>query len=159
MYQHNLRVPQYEVRTIHRRCLFCFVEKRGARICLDGRNQTTNIISMNSQKPSVNHRLTEHRRVQLVSKRYQDRGRQNYQKNVAQEEVRPPERHLDNLHDKFPSWLRHRRRAQPSPVPLSCPPRTIGFVVLVLTSQEDGNQEFLDSPLDGNDGNDTQHCM
>lgn len=25
--------------TIHRRCLFCLVENRGARICFEGRNQ------------------------------------------------------------------------------------------------------------------------
>ena len=33
--------------TIHRRCLFCFVEKSGARICLEGRSQT---IQLNQQQ-------------------------------------------------------------------------------------------------------------
>jgi len=97
--------------------------------------------------------------MQLVGKRYQDGWCQNHEKNVAQEEVRPPERHLNNLYNKFTSWLRHGRHAQPSPIPLPCPPRTVGFIVLVLACQEDGNQDFLNRPLDRNNGNDTQDCM
>ncbi len=31
--------------------------------------------------------------------------------------------------------------------------------MLVFTSEEDGNQEFLDGPLNGDDRNDTQHGM
>lgn len=78
---------------------------------------------------------------------------------MSEKEVGSPERHLDDFHNKFTSGLRHRRCTQPSSIPFPCPPCAVGFVVLVLSSQEYGNQDFLKSPLNCDDGDDAQDCV
>ena len=42
--------------TIHRRCLFCFVENNGGRICFDGRSQTINQVSEIKKRFEYNER-------------------------------------------------------------------------------------------------------
>ena len=39
--------------TIHLRCFFCFMENRGGRICLDGRNQTKQNTILEPEKKNV----------------------------------------------------------------------------------------------------------
>ena len=41
-------------------------------------------------------------------------------------------------------------------VPLTSPPGPVSLIVLELASQEDGNKDLLDGPLDRNDSNDTE---
>ncbi len=84
---------------------------------------------------------------------------QNYQENMAKQKIRGPQRHFHDFHNELPSWLRHCRGAKATPIPFTSPPCPIGLVVLELAGQEDSYEDFLNGPLDGNDRNDTQHCV
>lgn len=48
---------------------------------------------------------------------------------------------------------------QPTAIPPTCPPRTIRLIVLEFTGQEDGYEDFVNSPLDENDRNKTKDGM
>ena len=49
--------------------------------------------------------------------------------------------------------------SEASAVPLTSPPSPVGLVVLELAGQEDRNEDFLNGPLDCNDGDDTKDGM
>lgn len=55
--------------------------------------------------------------------------------------------------------MRDRGVAEASTVPLTSPPCPVGFIVLELTGQEDRDKDFLNGPLDGDDGDDTKDSM
>lgn len=95
--------------------------------------------------------------MQTVNVRYQDWWRQKEKKEVTREEVRAPERQLDDLDDELPCWLRHRVRAKTATVPLARPPCTVGLIVLKLTRQEDSDENLVDGALDVDNGNETQN--
>lgn len=42
-------------------------------------------------------------------------------------------------------------------IPFPSPPSAIGLVVLELTGEEDGDEDFVDCTLDGDDSNETEH--
>jgi len=143
---------------IHLRWRFCLVEKSGGRICFDGRSQTLPSQNQYPNSPLKKERtLTQHRRMQRIHKRNQHRHRQNNQQNMCQQEVRRPKRHLHSLHYKLSRRLRHRRGSQPTSVPFTSPPGTVRFVMFEFTSEEDGDDGFLNGPLDRNDRDDTQN--
>jgi hypothetical protein len=151
-------MPVAEERTIHRRCLFCLVENRGARICFEGRSQTiVECVSclITEQRVIGLCRLTQHRRMQPIRVWYQNRWGQDYQQDMREKEVGAPEGHFDNLDDEFTRRLRHGGGSQASPVPFSSPPSTVSLIVLVFAGQESRDQDFLDGPLDCNNRDDT----
>lgn len=97
--------------------------------------------------------------MQGVHVRNQDRRSQNDKKNMSKQEIGAPQRHLNDLDDELASGLGHGRRSEATSVPFTCPPGTICFVVFEFTSQEYGNEDFLDGALNGDDGNDTQYSV
>ena len=94
--------------------------------------------------------------MQTVDVWNHDRRRQDEHQDVAHEEVRAPERQLDDLHDELTRGLRHRVRAQTTAVPLARPPRAVRLVVLELTRQEHGDEDLVNRTLDEDDRNKTE---
>lgn len=97
--------------------------------------------------------------MQAVHEGDQSGWRQYDQEDVRQEEVRRPQGHLHNLDNEFSSRLRHGRGTQATAIPFTSPPSTIGLVMFEFTSKEDGDKEFLNGALNGDDSNDTKHGM
>lgn len=147
--------------TIHLRCLFCFIENSGARICLDGRSQTTEQTTSYQRRSHNRYKRarTQHRRVHGICIWDQDRRCQDNKQKVAEQEIRAPERHFHDLDEELASRLRHSRIAESASVPLACPPCAIRLIMLELTSEEDGDEDFLDRALDGDDRNNTKHSV
>ena len=78
------------------------------------------------------------------------------EEDVAHEEVRAPERQLDDLDDELARGLRHRVRAEAAAVPLARPPRAVRLVVLELAREEDGDEDLVDRALDEDDDDQTE---
>ena len=97
--------------------------------------------------------------MQPINERNEDRRRHDDQEEVAQQEVGTPEGHLHDLDDVFTSGLREGRRSEATAVPLSGPPCSVSFIVLVFTREEYGNEDLLNGTLDSDDGDDTKHGM
>lgn len=97
--------------------------------------------------------------MQRVGIRDQNWWSQDNEKDVSKQEIRSPQRHLDNLDDKLASGLGHGGIAKPTAIPFTCPPCTIGLIVFEFTSQKHSNENFLDGALDCDNGNDTQDSM
>jgi hypothetical protein len=144
--------------TIHRRWRFCFVEKRGARICFDGRSQSVQMVSR-SEYGQLLKIPTEHGRMYPVEVRNEQRRCQDNEKNMSEQEVRTPQRHFDDLHDVLASRLRQGRVTKTATVPLAGPPGPIGLVVLVLTRQEDGDDNLLNGALNGNNADNPENSV
>lgn len=89
----------------------------------------------------------------------QHRWGQYDQEKVTQKEIGRPQRHLHDLHDELSSGLRHSGCSKSSAIPFAGPPSTIGLIMLEFTSKEHRNQEFLNSTLDGNNGDNTKDGM
>ena len=89
--------------------------------------------------------------MQAVDVRHQDWRSQEEQENVTHEEVRAPERKLDDLHDELACRLRHRMRPETTAVPLARPPRAVRLVVLELAREEDRDEDLVDRALDEDD--------
>lgn len=75
---------------------------------------------------------------------------------MPEDEVGAPERQLDDLDHELSRGLRHEVRSQATAVPSTRPPSPIRLVVLEFAGQEDGNEDFMDGALDGNDGDKAQ---
>ena len=103
--------------------------------------------------------LTHHHRVELVDEWNEHRRRHDDQEQVGKKEVGGPEGHLDDLDHKLTGRLRERRRAETTTIPLSRPPCLVGLLVLQLTREEDGDEDLLDSALNRNNGDDTEHSV
>jgi hypothetical protein len=97
----------------------------------------------------------------------------NNAQQVANEKVRSEKRHLDDLHHKLPSRLRHGVCAQsvhhakkkvrqhslkqvkqverdaPPAVPPTSPPSPVRLIVLELSAKQGSDEELEDKPLDG----------
>lgn len=97
--------------------------------------------------------------MQLVEERDQGRWRQNDQENVTKQKIRGPQGHFHDLHNELAGWLGHGRPSEATTIPFTSPPRLVGLVVLELAGQKDSNEDLLNGPLDGNDRDDTQHCV
>ena len=97
--------------------------------------------------------------MQFVNERNENGDRQDHQEDVTKQEIRAPQRHLDDFHDKLTSRLGHGRVTKATAVPFTRPPCTVCFVVLEFTRKEDCNKDLLDSALNGNDSDDAKHCM
>ena len=95
--------------------------------------------------------------MEAVNIWYQDRRGEDEKKDMARQEVRAPQRQLDDLHDELARRLRHRGRAQAAAVPLARPPRPVRFIVLELTREEDGDEDLVDRALDEDDRDETEH--
>ena len=93
--------------------------------------------------------------MEPVKVRHQHRRRQHEQQEVPDEEVRRPERELDHLDDVLARGLAERMRAEAATVPFTGPPRAVGLVVLELAGEDEGDDEFVDCALDGDDGEET----
>lgn len=94
---------------------------------------------------------------------------------VTSEEIGRVKTHLDGLDDKLSSGLGQGVRSETSVEPdtLICqslpkvesremtysPPSSVGLVVLELSRQEDGDQDLEYTPLNSDDGNDTEDRM
>lgn len=73
--------------------------------------------------------------------------------------VRRKETHLDQLDNKLSGGLTEDMRSEPSVVPNSRPPRSVDLVVLELSTEEDGDEELVDEPLDEQRGDQTKQRM
>lgn len=145
--------------TIHRRCLFCFVENRGARICFEGRNQTDFTLISDGTEIMDKGPLTEHCSMQTIGERHQKRRRHDEQQEVSKQEVGAPKRHLDYLDYELSSRKVHCLAAQPSVVPLARPPGPVSLLVRQFSRKEDGDEDLLDGALNGNDCNQSKYRM
>lgn len=97
--------------------------------------------------------------MELVNEGYKGWRCKNNHEDMTKQKVRAPKRHLDNLDNVFTSGLRQCRGTKAPTVPLAGPPSSVRLVVLIFTSQEYRNKDLLDSTLNGDDGNDTEHCV
>jgi hypothetical protein len=97
--------------------------------------------------------------MQAIEVRDEDTRRQEDEENVSHEEVGAPKRHLHDFDDEFTGRLRKGRATEAASVPAARPPSTVGLVMLVLTGEDDGDENLLDRPLDGDDADDTQNRM
>lgn len=104
-------------------------------------------------------RLTKHCRVEAIGPRNQDRWCQNDQQEMSCQEVGTPQRHFDDFDDKLSSRLRYSGVAETPTVPFPCPPGAIGFVMLIFPCEEDCDQDLLDGPLNGDDGDYAKYGM
>ena len=95
--------------------------------------------------------------MEAVNIWYQDRRGEDEKKDMARQEVRAPQRQLDDLHDELARGLRHRVAAKAPSVPLSGPPRPIRLVVLELAGEEDRDENLVHCPLDENNTNEAEH--
>lgn len=77
--------------------------------------------------------------MQTVNVRQQQRWREHEHQEVAKDEVRTPERQLDDLHNEFTGGLRQGVVTEATAIPLTGPPGAVRLVVLELTGEEDGN--------------------
>lgn len=64
--------------------------------------------------------------------------------------------HFNSLNHKLPSRLTERMTPQTPIEPNTSPPSSVGFVMLELSGQEDGNEDLEDTPLNGNHGDKTE---
>ena len=99
----------------------------------------------------------QHRCMKSIEARNQRRNGQDHQNQMAGDEVGRVQSHFDNLDDEFSSGLTENVRSQATVEPDTCPPSSVGLVVLEFTRQEDGNQKLEDESLHGDDGNHTQN--
>ena len=90
---------------------------------------------------------------------HQHRRRKHEQQKVSNQEIARPKTELDHLDDVLARRLAERMRAEAAAVPFTSPPSPVRLVMLVLTSQEDGDQNLLNRALDGNNADDTQYGM
>lgn len=97
--------------------------------------------------------------MQPIEVRNQDRDRQDEHQEVPNEQVRAPQAQLDDLHHELSRRLRDGVVAQPTSVPATSPPCSVRLVVLELTSEEDGDEEFVDGTLDKDGGDETEDCV
>jgi len=104
-------------------------------------------------------RLTENGGVESIEVGNQDRRGEHEQQEMPEEQITTPQRELDNLDHELSRGLRHDVRAQPTSVPSSSPPCLVGLVVLELARQEHSNEDLVDGPLDGDDGDEAQDGM
>ena len=94
--------------------------------------------------------------MHLVDVGNQDGRCQHEQQNVPYQEVRAPQRELNDLDKEFSSWLRHDVHAEVPSVPPSSPPSLVGLVVFELSGQKNRDQDLVDGTLDENHGNKTE---
>jgi hypothetical protein len=85
----------------------------------------------------------------------ENRRRKKEEEKMAGQEVGTPQRQLDNLDDEFSCRLRHCIVAKALAVPHTRPPRPVRFIVLKLSREEDGDEDFVNRPLDVDDANET----
>ena len=97
--------------------------------------------------------------MEAVNIWYQDRRGEDEKKDMARQEVRAPQRQLDDLHNELTRGLRHGVRAEAAAVPLARPPRAVRLLVLELTGEEYRDEDLLDRTLNGDNGNDAEHGM
>ena len=126
-------------------------------VSMDAARLKNKQVSFRLTQPIPRGRLTEHHRVQTVDVGYEDGWREEEEEDVSDEEVRAPQRQLDDLHDELARRLRHRGRAQAAAVPLARPPRPVRLIVLELTREEDGDEDLVDRALYEDDRDETEH--
>ena len=95
--------------------------------------------------------------MEAVNIWYQDRRGEDEKKDMARQEVRAPQRQLDDLHDELARRLRHRVAAEAASVPLSGPPRPVRLVVFELTRQEHRDEDLVNGTLDVDDADQSEH--
>lgn len=91
-----------------------------------------------------------------VGERDQNRRSQDDQEEMCDYEVGTPQRHFHDFHNELSSRLGDGRVSEAPSVPFTCPPGTIGLIVLVFSGKENGDQNLVDRTLDGDDSNQTQ---
>jgi hypothetical protein len=87
----------------------------------------------------------------------QNRRSENEQHHMSKYKIRAPQGQFDNFDDELSRGLRHHMRAQAAVSPSTCPPCSVGFIMLEFTGKEDRNQDLVNSPLDRDDGNKTKN--
>jgi hypothetical protein len=99
----------------------------------------------------------QHGRVEPVEEGDEHREGEEKEEQVAGDEVRGVQAHLDRLDNEFTSGLAERVRAEATVEPDTSPPGAVGLVVLELARQEDGDEDLEDAALHGDNGDDAEH--
>jgi hypothetical protein len=81
------------------------------------------------------------------------------QEEVADEEIRAPERDLDRLHYEFTGRLRHGVIAEAASIPPTSPPGLVRLIVLELSRKEDRDEGLVNCTLNGYNGDETKYCV
>ena len=78
---------------------------------------------------------------------------------MPQDYVSTPQRKLDDLDHELSRRLRHGMITQATAIPLARPPSLVRLIMLELTCQKDRDEDFLNSPLDGDDSDEAKNSM
>ena len=78
---------------------------------------------------------------------------------MADQEIRTPQRQLDNLDNELSCGLRHGMVSETSSVPLASPPRQVGLIVLELSREEDSDEDLVNGTLNVDDGDQPKNSM
>lgn len=154
------------------RCLACFSEYSGARICFEGRSHSS-AVACSVLKPGIKQGKLQAQCISvnlvLQDGSESDHAREHEEQDVADDEVAREHAHLrelqstrrrsaksytelefeeSHLDDRLARRLRPGRRAHTATVPLAGPPCPVDLVVLVLAGNTDRDQELEDEALD-----------
>ena len=93
--------------------------------------------------------------MHAIKIRHQHRRHEREQQKVSNQEIARLKTELDHLDDVLARGLAERMRAEAAAVPFTGPPRAVGLVMLELAREDEGDDEFVDCALDGDDGEET----
>jgi len=86
-------------------------------------------------------------------------GVEDEQNKVAEDEVGSPQPKFDDLDDELTSRLRHSMGAEANAPPFPSPPSSVRLVMLKLTRQEEGYDDFMDCSLNENNSDQSNDRM